>query len=181
MVEPMSAYSTLQALARSSLSSAQQLPAQIDAVPQWNGVGFSLLGFDFVVPMDELVEMLEVPAFTRLPSVRPWVRGVSNVRGRLLPLFDLAMFFSGSLAGNKKHQRLLVLDNHDVYAGLWVDRVFGMQYFSVDAEKLAFPDNVPERVMEFVDGCYEANGRRWMVFRPELLAKDDHFWNVAVA
>lgn len=181
MVEPMSAYSTLQALAKSSLSSAQQLPAQIDAVPQWNGVGFSLLGFDFVVPMDELVEMLEVPAFTRLPGVHPWVKGVSNVRGRLLPLFDLAAFFAGSLTGNRKHQRLLVLDNNDVYAGLWVDRVFGMQYFSVEADQLPFPESVPERLMQFVDGCYESSGRHWMVFRPSLLAKDDVFWNVAVA
>ena len=44
MVEPVSAYNTLQALAGRSLSCAQQLPAQVDAVSQWDGVGFSLLG-----------------------------------------------------------------------------------------------------------------------------------------
>ena len=181
MVEPLSAYSVLQTLAKSSLSSAQQLPAQIDVVPQWSGVGFSLLGFDFVVPMEELEEMLEVPPYTKLPSVHHWVKGVSNVRGRLLPLFDLAAFFSGSLIGNKKYQRLLVLDNQHIYAGLWVDRVFGMQYFSVDTKNAQTPSDVPARVAEFVDGFYEMDGRQWMVFRPQALLQDTEFLNVAVA
>jgi len=179
MVEPLSAYSVLQALAGCSLSSAEQLPAQIDVVPQWSGVGFSLLGFDFVVSMEELVEMLEIPPYTKLPSVHHWVKGVSNIRGRLLPLFDLAAFFSGALVGNKKHQRLLVLDKQHIYAGLWVDRVFGMQYFSVDAKNAQIPDNVPARLAEFVDGFYEVGDRQWMVFRPQTLLQDTEFLSVA--
>jgi twitching motility protein PilI len=117
MTETVSAFSVLQSLAAKSLGAAQQLPAQLGVVEQWRGIGFSLLGLDFVVPMEELVEMLEVPDYTRLPSVQSWVKGVANVRGRLLPLFDLAAYFAGSLSGNRKTQRLLVIDKQHLYAG----------------------------------------------------------------
>lgn len=174
-----SAYEVLQSLAARSLSHAQQLPSQIDTVEQWSGIGFSLLGFDFVVPMDELAEMLEIPTYTRLPGVHSWVKGVSNVRGRLLPLFDLAAFYSGSLSGHKKHQRLLVVDNPLIYAGLWVDRVFGMQYFDADTKKDTVDEPLPEGLRHVVDGFYELNGRRWMVFSSQVLSQDPQFLNVA--
>jgi len=180
MVEQQSAYAVLQSLAYSSLSSAQQLPAQIETVPQWSGVGFSLMGHYFVVPMGELAEMLEIPSHTRLPGVHSWVRGVANVRGRILPLFDTAAFFSGALTGQKKYQRLLVIDNEAVYAGLWVDQVFGMQYFPADSKQTSVPESVPSRLAEFVDGYYEVGGRQWMVFQSHELSRDQHFLNVAV-
>lgn len=180
MSDQVSAYDVLQGLATRSLSHAQQLPSQIDTVEQWSGIGFSLLGLDFVVPMNELAEMLEVPAYTRLPGVHPWVKGVSNVRGRLLPLFDLAAFYSGSLSGHKKHQRLLVVDNQQVYAGLWVDQVFGMQYFDASSKVDNISVDLPSGLVKAVDGYYETDGRQWMVFSSKVLSEDPHFLKVAV-
>ena len=174
-----SAYSVLQRLAKRSLSFAQQLPAQMDIVPQWSGVGFSLQGLHFVVPMEELAEMLEVPPYTKLPGVHSWVKGVSNVRGRLLPLFDLAAFLSGSLTGSKKYQRLLVIDNQDVYAGLWVDQVFGMQYFPVESKVSGVPEGISDHISPFVDGYYRSEGRQWMVFKLQSLSKNEQFLSVA--
>ncbi len=174
------AYQALRRIASLSLANAQQLPAQIDSVQQWSGIGFSVLGVDFVIPMSELAEMLEIPAYTRLPGVRSWVRGVANVRGRLLPLFDLAGFYEGTLSGQKKHQRLLVVDKESIYAGLWVDRVYGMQYFDIDTKKTKGEEALPEHMQQYVDGCYELNGRTWWVFCSQVLCQDDGFLNVAV-
>ncbi len=179
MPDQLSAYQVLQRLAQRSLSHAQQLPAQIDTVQQWSGIGFSLLGFDFVIPMEELAEMLEIPPYTRLPGVHPWVKGVSNVRGRLLPLFDMASFYDGSLSGHKKQQRLLVIDQ-SVYAGLWVDRVYGMQYFDADSKVSSVDINLPEKLLPCVDGYYEQSERKWIVFSSQALSQDTEFLNVAV-
>ncbi|MGS2717907.1 chemotaxis protein CheW [Eionea flava] len=181
MTESSSAFEVLQSLAAKSMGAAQQLPAQSDVVEQWRGVGFSLLGFDFVVPMEQLVEMLEVPTYTRLPGVKPWVKGVANIRGRLLPLFDLAAFFSGTLTGNKKQQRLLVLDKQNVYAGLWVDAVHGMQYFPAHMRSAVLPSHLPDKITQFTDGCFDVDGRQWMVFHPLALTQEPSFLDVAVA
>ncbi|ODS24553.1 chemotaxis protein CheW [Candidatus Endobugula sertula] len=181
MVEQTSAYRTLQALAAKSRFFAHQLPSETNIVSQWSGIGFSLLGLHFVAPMEELVEMLEIPAYTKLPGVHPWVKGVSNIRGRLLPLFDLAAFFLAELTGNKKHQRLLVLDNQQVYASIWVDSVFGIQYFPTDSKHPDVPDHVPARMRGFVDGYYEANECQWIVFHLASLSQDAQFLRVAAS
>ena len=180
MTEGVSAFNVLQSLAAKSLGAAQQLPAQAGVVEQWRGIGFSLLGFDFIVPMEELVEMLEIPEFTRLPGVHSWVKGVANIRGRLLPVFDLAAFFSGALVGSKKNQRLLVIDKQNLYAGLWVDAVYGMQYFPVDTRSDNVPAALSEYLLRFTDGCFDVDGRKWIVFHPVLLCQEPQFLDVAL-
>lgn len=177
----LKAYYALQALAHKSLQAAQQLPAQTDLSPQWSGVGFSLFGVNFVVSMGELNEMLEVPSYTRLPGVQSWVKGVANVRGRLLPVFDLAAYFGGALSGAKKQQRLLVIDRDQIYAGLWVDKVFGMQYFPVDSKTEQLPADLPQSVFDFVDGCFMQGDESWIVFHPLRLMDKPNFLDVVEA
>lgn len=178
MAEPSRAFNALVALASKSRSAAKGLPAQLDVREQWSGIGFTLLGSHFVAPMDEVSEMLEVPHHTHLPGVQPWVRGVANVRGRLLPLFDLAAFCGGRLVGGRKRRRVLVLETENLYSGLIVDQVFGMQHFPVD-EYQAQTSDLVEAVQPFVRGSYIGEQHQWNVFRLSELAADDRFVNAA--
>lgn len=68
---------------------AAGLPAQQEAVQSWSGIGFRMGGRFFVAPMGEVGEVLHEPRYTQLPGVKTWVKGVANVRGRLLPIMDL--------------------------------------------------------------------------------------------
>lgn len=178
MSEPQSAFTALLNLAESSRVTARGLPAQADIRPLWSGIGFSLLGSYFVVPIGEVSEMLQVPHYTHLPGVQPWVRGVANVRGRLLPLFDLGVFFGDRLTSNRKHRRILILETETLYSGLIVDRVFGMQHFPMD-EYNKQAGEVPDNIMPFVTGSYPSTDQQWSMFRPSLLAEDPRFINAA--
>lgn len=178
MSEPQAAFQALLSLAQRSRAAAHGLPAQADIRPHWSGIGFSLMGSYFVAPIGEVSEMLEVPNYTHLPGVQPWVRGVANVRGRLLPLFDLAMFFGERLAGTRKHRRVLILETETLYSGLIVDQVFGMQHFPMD-EYTAEAGAVASSILPFVTGSYPLGNERWSLFRPALLAEDPRFTNAA--
>lgn len=179
MAKYKTAYQTLADLAQKSLIAARQLPAKKDTTLQWSGVGFSMFGKHFLVPMAELNEMLEVPAHTKLPGVKPWVRGVANVRGRLLPIYDLAAFFGELLIGNKKQQRLLVIDRDKTYAGLWVDQVFGMQYFDIASRNLELSGDLPKSIEDFIEGSFELDGITWSVFHPLKLMEKPSFMDVS--
>src|SRR5690625_2747134 len=120
------AFEALPQLAQLSRAGAHGLPAQVDIRPHWSGIGFSLLGRNFVAPLGEVSEMLEVPAFTHLPGVQPWVQGVANVRGRLLPIFDMAMFYGQRLTGSRKQRRVLILETENLYMGVVVHKVLSM-------------------------------------------------------
>ena len=64
----------------------------------WTGVGFTLSGENFLAPIGEVAEVLKVPRYTLVPGVESWMKGLANVRGRLLPISDMMMFM-----GRKSH------------------------------------------------------------------------------
>lgn len=172
------AFEALVDLAERSRASAKGLPAQADVRPHWSGIGFYLMGSYLVAPMGEVSEMLEIPSYTHLPGVQSWVRGVANVRGRLLPLFDLAAFFGERLTSGRKQRRILVLETETLYAGLMVDQVFGMQHFPMD-EYREDKGPIADALKPFATGSYPQNDRQWSLFRPALLAEDPRFINAA--
>ncbi|WP_439133114.1 chemotaxis protein CheW [Pseudomaricurvus sp.] len=176
--QSQAAFQALINLAMQSRRSAKGLPAQVDITPHWSGIGFELMGRRFVAPMGEVSEMLEVPYYTRLPGVKPWVKGVANVRGRLLPVCDLAVFLGDRIHSPRKQQRILVLENDDLYTGLLVDRVFGMQHFPVDTYRAELSYEQQDAA-SFSEGCYLNDGVEWTVFRPERLCADAQFLNAA--
>lgn len=175
------AYQALKELAQLSQKNAKALPAQVDALPRWSGIGFSLLGARFVAPLGQVAEILEVPVSTRLPGVKSWVSGLANVRGRLLPLFNMPEFFGGQATGFRKQHRVLVLDSNNFFCGLIVDQAFGMQHFTSERFSEHAPE-VPEAILPIVDGSYtDAMGNTWAVMHLPRLLQDTSFANAALA
>lgn len=171
-------FNALLELAQRSVRHARGLPAQLNIKPHWSGIGFSLNGCRVVAPMGEVAEILHLPSSARLPGVQSWVRGVANVRGRLLPLIDLEAYFGGALSGPRSRQRVLVLEHGELYAGLIVNHIYGMQHFPVDS----YGEEVPEALLpmvNFVAGGYRHNEREWTVFSPFRLVRDARFYNAA--
>ncbi|WP_075186249.1 chemotaxis protein CheW [Teredinibacter haidensis] len=174
------AFQALVELAKKSRQSARGLPSRQNTAPRWSGIGFSILGQRFVAPMNHVAELMEVPSSTRLPGVHSWVLGLSNVRGRLLPIFDLPHFFGGAISGSRKHHRVLVLETDILYSGIVVDRAFGMQHFNSDSFG-DYTEALPETMEDFIDGSYrDADGKAWPVFSMAKLAEDSRFNNAAL-
>ena len=179
------AFTALLDLAQRSRQAAKGLPAQTSVVPHWSGIGFQLMNHYMVAPLGEFSELLEFPSYTKLPGVQPWVLGVANVRGRLLPLFDMGVFFGSRLEGQRKKHRVLVLETEGLYSGLVVDKALGMQHFPVETFNNQV-DDVESSLQPFVRGSYSqsrggltAPDQRWFVFSPALLAEDSSFVNAA--
>ena len=154
------------------------LPSQQEAVQSWGGIGFRMGEQHFVAPMGEIGEVLHEPRHTLLPGVKPWVKGVANVRGRLLPIMDLCGFLGSELSPLRKQRRVLVVEHQDVFAGLIVDEVFGMQHFSVDTFDERLP-GVGEAVRPFIHGVFQRE-REWQVFSPHALARHPGFLDVSM-
>lgn len=159
-------------------STALELPARQDVVQYWSGIGFLLDGQHYVAPLEQVSEVMTVPSYTRLPGVHQWMKGVANVRGRLMAVMDLTGFLSKTTDLKEKQRRLVVIDKGEIYTGLTVDDVFGMQHFPMDSFEEA-PDNVDQAVSPYVVGAYVRDGQQWQVFSMEMLAEDPRFLQVA--
>ncbi|MWV15025.1 chemotaxis protein CheW [Pseudomonas sp. L-22-4S-12] len=157
---------------------AAGLPSQQQAVQTWSGIGFRMGERYFVAPMGEIGEVLHEPRHTLLPSVKHWVKGVANVRGRLLPVMDLCGFFGSDLSPLRKQRRVLVVDHQEVFAGLTVDEVFGMQHFPVDTFSEQLPP-LEASIEPFIHGVFQRE-QPWLVFSPHALAQHQGFLDVAI-
>lgn len=172
-------YLILADIERKSRSLSRGLPAQEDVIELWNGIGFLLAGNRFVASMGEVVEILSVPRYTLVPGVKTWMNGIANVRGRLLPILDLAHFFGLShKIRTNRDRRVLVVERGEVFSGLIVDCVLGMQYFPADSFQPGIAE-VPDKMKDFVTGCYERRHDRWNVFSTERLVTNTNFLTVA--
>jgi len=181
MSESAKAFDKLLDVAVNARRTAKGLPAQADIKPHWSGIGFVMFGRRLVAPISEVTEMLDMPQYTHLPGVQSWIRGLANVRGRLLPLTDLAGFLGGRLEAPRRNRRVLVVENDDVYSGLLVDGVLGMQHFPVDSYVAEMAGIEHQDMIPFLQGSFrEEDGSDWLVFSPWLFVRSEKFFQAAL-
>lgn len=63
--------------------------------------------------MGEVSEVLTMPEYTSMPLVQPWMLGIANIRGRLLPLTDLSQFLHVPSRLSQMSQRKVIVIDHD--------------------------------------------------------------------
>ena len=154
-------------------------PPQDNRLQEWSGIGFRTAGQWFVAPMGEVAEVLREPRSSRVPGVQPWVCGVANLRGRLLPVMDLSSFFGLGHVAPGKQRRVLVVDHDDLFVGLLVDEVLGLQHFTLDSLQLSPPQPLIRAAARFVQGHFPRE-RNWAIFSPFALAQAPGFLDVAL-
>ena len=176
----VNAYQALVELATRGETISIDLPSLDDTPTHWAGLGFNLLGQRFVSPMDEVAELMRMPQATRVPGVKDFVVGVGNVRGRLMAILDLDVYFGQASNRPRAQRRVLAYELEDRYMGFIIDESLGMQHFPSDTfEEDA--GEVADMFMPFLRGSYRFAGIQWPVLSLEALAQDPNFETLAVA
>jgi twitching motility protein PilI len=146
---------------------------------EWVGVAVRLAGQSLLVARDETREVLSVPVqLARVPGAKPWVRGLANVHGALLPVIDLQQFFGAGPAALGRGSRVLVTSHRDVPAGLLVDEVLGFRRFN-DSEYVTQSPLVALRCGPCLAGAYQRGTEQWPVLSLRLLLENAEFLNAA--
>jgi twitching motility protein PilI len=179
MARSQTAFALLLDIDQRCRSLAAGLPLQETRQQGWSGIGFRMGERYYVAPMGEVDEILHEPHCAALPGVKPWVKGIANLRGRLLPVMDLHAYFGQDLSVLRKQRRVLVIDDHDVFAGLLVDEVLGMQHFS---ERSLMPEPAGDsepNIAPYIKGRF-VREQAWRVFSPRALVQSPGFMDVAL-
>lgn len=144
----------------------------------WLGVVFELAGERLVAPLGEISEILALPELTTMPLTEPWMLGVANVRGRLLPLTDLAQFLGVESRERLKNRKVMVIDKGGVFSGVLVDQVIGIQRF-LSTQYVS--EKMPEesKFAPYNHGKFKKENESLYVFMPSLLTKDAKYMNAA--
>lgn len=86
-------------------------------------VAFLLEGEEFGLPVENVREVLRVGEVTRVPQAPPHIRGVTNVRGSILPVVEIRTRMGLPALDPGPQARVVVLEVGERALGLLVDRV----------------------------------------------------------
>lgn len=168
----------LQQMESNSRAHAAPLPLEEDIKAMWSGIGFRIAEHHFVAPMEYVREIMKYPVVSQVPGSKEWVRGIANIRGNLLPIFDLQGFLGQLLTPIKRETRVLSIAKDKLAAGLVVDEIYGMKYFDQESFDARMAHDVEWK--EYFNGGYEIEGENWVVFNMKLLVDNRDFLNVSV-
>lgn len=151
------------------------------AESEWSGVAFRVGHISLVIPLGEVAEVVGNLSYTPVPMSKNWMKGVSNLRGRLLPLINLSQFIGVNVQEKTAvKNKVIVLDQKNMFCGLIVDQVYGIQHFNKE-QFVGGEVDVQEGINPYLQGYFKReNNRVWHVFMLSKLVKDEKYLNVAV-
>jgi twitching motility protein PilI len=161
-----------------SLAHVAGLPEQLDAPGLWRGVAYRVGSHRLASGFGEVVEILSMPPLTPVPGSQPWMLGVANVRGTLLPVVDLKQFLEGERTVLHESQRVLVVRQPGGDVAVTIDEMYGQRSF-VDAQGIDAAPVSEGRYAHFIERAYRINDQDWGVFSLERLARTPEFRQAA--
>ena len=167
-------FQRLKQIEQRSLEKAKEMPSADGATDEWVGIGFTIAGKELLSKMGEVTEILDPPPYTRVPGAKPWVIGIANVRGGLLPLMDLTGFITGNSTKNRNTGRVMVVNHNGLLTGLLVEEVHGMRHFLPDEQTYELPD-VVNSLKPYIKQAFHKDNNYWAVFSMHALVEDDRF------
>jgi len=102
---------------------------------------FFLAGEEYAISILQVTDIIECGAVTRVPGTPPWIRGVHNLRGTVVPVIDLAIKFG--LPATEVTRRTCVVivelrvDDEAVIMGVMADSVHQVADFTAEQSQPA--------------------------------------------
>ncbi len=168
---------------RRSLAHVVGLPEQLDAPGLWRGVGYRIGDKRLASGFDEVVEIMSMPQVTPVPGSQPWLLGVANIRGNLLPIVDLKQFLEGERTVLHESQRVLIVRQPGGDVAVTIDELFGQRSFNESQQQT--PETLAEsplaqgRYTHFIDRAYRLADDSWGIFSLERLSRTPEFRQAA--
>ena len=124
--------------------------------------GFRVGAIRLLIPTGTRSEVLAQPTIYPLPKTAAWLLGLVNVRGSLVPVFDLHLVL-GQVADTERQKRtLLVLDEGASAVGALID---GFPKFTDVEQKPARAPSVPPPLSDHLLEAYVRDREYWLDFR----------------
>lgn len=86
-------------------------------------VEFSIGKESYAISISDIHEIIRMLDITEIPNSQAYVRGVINLRGKIVPVISLRILFDMPADGLSKATRIIVVNHREDSVGIIVDRV----------------------------------------------------------
>ncbi len=136
-------------------------------------LGMMVAGERWVVQLTDVSEVIPLPALYPIPLTRDWLLGVTNLRGTLYTVADLAAFAGrGATALGAEARLVLIHPRFRVNAGLVIGRTLGLR-------NLQLQKHAPDQASPWLAAGYrDPEGQDWKELDIRRLISDPRFLDV---
>ena len=128
MTTIQSIFSLLQDYEKRSIAHSAAAPEVSEEPGHWRAVAFRMGAYMLASSFDQVIEITSIPPMTVVPRSEPWLLGVANSRGNLLPIVDFKLFIFGERTLMHDGQRMLVVQQAGGMVAVVVDELFGSAF-----------------------------------------------------
>jgi purine-binding chemotaxis protein CheW len=124
----MSANTEVERILRARAQALAQAPEPVAAAGETlELLEFRLASERYALESRHVQEVHPLRDLTPLPCTPPFILGIVNVRGRILPVLDLKKFFDLPERGLTDLHRIILVRGHDLELGLLADVIVGVR------------------------------------------------------
>jgi twitching motility protein PilI len=172
-------FELLAELERRGRAVSAQVSQESTSGREWVGVALRMAGDLYLVAREETREVLGLPpGLTRVPGAKPWIKGLANVRGQLLPVIDLRHFLGSGTTPITRNTRVVVVNHREIPAGLLVDEVLGFRRFAEGEFSGDAPPTVA-RCERYLAGAFRRASEQWPVLSLRSVLESSAFSEAA--
>ncbi len=140
---------------------------------------FNIDKVQFVVPISEVLEVLENQSVTPLFKVSNALRGLINLRGRVVPCIDISGYLNLNPRNLNEYTQFILIGYDNLEIALCVDTVNKMKDFP-NSEIQANIDSLPASIREYTTGILKAQKQTLLMLSSKnlILSKElQQYWN----
>jgi chemotaxis protein CheZ len=124
-----------------------------------------------MVPILKVREIISMPVITALPHLPGYVKGISNLRGSIIPIVNLSTLLDSS-GSEDTGSTVIVIATGQIIFGIIVDGITGV--VKVDEDKIEPPEKFINNDVERIDGVAKLDDKLIVLLNTsKLLPLDD--------
>lgn len=119
-----------------------------------------------------VTEIIGLQAITKIPELPNYVKGIINLRGKIVPVIDIRMKFGKEPIEYDERTCVIVIEVNGISVGLIVDRVD--EVMNIEDDEIADPPSIKTGFENsYIKGIGKAEGKVQLLLDCEKLLKEN--------
>ncbi len=118
-------------------------------------IGFLMNGNEYTIPILKVQEIVNLPNVTKLPQASDYLEGVTNLRGKIIPIINLKKMVG--LPSESAGEKVIVISSGRITFGVLVDGITGV--ISIEEDEIEPAANFMNTQIDQIEGVARLNDR----------------------
>ncbi len=138
-----------------------------------------LLGSEtYGIEIRYVTEIIGIQTITEVPELPDYIRGIINLRGKIIPVMDVRLRFKKSFREYNDRTCVIVVDIQNISIGLIVDSV--SEVLSIPETEIVPPPEVSKEGSKYIRGIGKVGNEVKLLLDCDKLLNDDDMNNITI-